>query len=227
MTKKGRGWSKMHRNRISIIGKFLLLLAVQGFAQNSPQEALQQLLDGNTRYVQDAPLHPNRGKEQREALASTQTPFAVIVGCSDSRAAPEIIFDQGVGDLFVVRVAGNVIGDLGLDSIDYAVHYLKAQVILVMGHENCGAVKAVIAKQTEDIESVAELIQPAVDTTHNTKNQLYQATVQNALNMKNLLLKSRMIKEYVKNGKVQVYAGYYNIQSGKVDIINDGTQKRR
>lgn len=217
----------MHRNKISIIGKLLFLIAVQGFAQSSPYEALQQLVEGNTRYVQDAPLHPNRGKEQREALASTQTPFAVIVGCSDSRAAPEIIFDQGVGDLFVVRVAGNVIGDLEIDSIDYAVHYLKAQVILVMGHENCGAVKAVIAKQTQDIESVAELIQPAVEATSNLKNQLYQATVQNAINMKNKIQNSSMVKKYVKKGAVQVYAGYYNIQSGKVDIINDGTQKRR
>ncbi|MBX7065843.1 MAG: carbonic anhydrase [Parachlamydiales bacterium] len=202
-------------------------MAIQGFSQVAPDDGLKQLIDGNTRYVQDAPLHPNRGKEQREALVSTQTPFAVIVGCSDSRAAPEIIFDQGVGDLFVVRVAGNVIADIEMDSIEYAVHHLKASVVLVMGHENCGAIKAVIAGQTEDIEAVAELIQPAVDYTDKTKNQLYRATTQNAINMKNLILKSSVIKKYMKKGAVEVYASYYNIQSGKVDILEEGKGYKR
>lgn len=209
----------MLRNRILIIGRLFLFFAIDGFSQISPEESLRQLLEGNSRYVQDALLHPNRGKEQREVLAENQSPFAVIVGCSDSRAAPEIIFDQGIGDLFVVRVAGNVVGRIEQDSIEYAVEYLHSSIILVMGHENCGAVKAVIAKQTKDIESVAELIQPAVDKTEKSKNRLYQAIARNALNMKNILLKSPVIKNLVKQGKLQVYAGYYNFESGKVDIL--------
>lgn len=104
----------------------------------TPQEVMNQLMEGNDRFVQDALEHPNRDQERRAAIAAKQYPIAVIVGCSDSRVSPEIIFDQGVGDLFVVRVAGNVIGPLELDSIEYGVLHLRAKVVLIVGHENCG-----------------------------------------------------------------------------------------
>jgi carbonic anhydrase len=105
---------------------------------------LQRLKEGNQRYVEDKLIHPDRTSERREALQSKQQPFAIIVGCSDSRVAPEIVFDQGVGDLFIVRVAGNVVGPIELDSIEYAAEYLKSCLIVVMGHQNCGAVDAVM-----------------------------------------------------------------------------------
>lgn len=208
----------MRLNKTLIIGSFLCSLT--GFAQNLSEEKLKQLIEGNTRYVDDTPLHPNRGKEQRNAVSLKQNPYAVIVGCSDSRAAPELIFDQGIGDLFVVRVAGNVIGPLELDSIEYSVVYLGSSVILVLGHENCGAVDAVINGQTKDIEAVAELIEPAAKKTKGVvQNRLYETTVQNALRMKEFLLKSKVLKKYVKKGKLQIYAGYYNFESGKVDLL--------
>ncbi len=170
------------------------------------------------------PIYPNRGREQREAVFSKQTPFAVIIGCSDSRAAPELIFDQGVGDLFVVRVAGNVIGPLELDSIEYSASHLGSSVILVMGHENCGALDAVIAGKTKDIESVASLIEPAVREAKRggQDDLLYRATVDNALKMKEYLLRTKVIKKLVKEGNIQVHAGYYNLQSGKVDLVGEG-----
>lgn len=208
----------MKLNKTLIIGSFFCSLTA--FAQSMPEGKLKQLMEGNTRYVQDAPLHPNRGKEQRNAVSLKQNPYAVIVGCSDSRAAPELIFDQGIGDLFVVRVAGNVIGPLELDSIEYSVVYLGSSVILVLGHENCGAVDAVINGKTRDIEAVAELIEPAAKKTKDIgQNRLYETTVENALRMKEFLLKSKVLKKYVKKGKLQIYAGYYNFESGKVDLL--------
>ena len=94
-----------------------------------------------------------------------QKPFAIILGCSDSRVSPEILFDQGIGDLFIVRVAGNVAGPVELDSIEYAALYLKSSLVLVLGHENCGAITAVLDGQTKEIEHVADLIAPAIQGT--------------------------------------------------------------
>lgn len=195
-------------------------LSFAAFAQTSPQEALRELIAGNKRYVTDTSSHPKRGKEQRESVYLKQQPFAVIIGCSDSRAAPELIFDQGVGDLFVIRVAGNVIGPLELDSIDYAVRYLNSSLILVMGHENCGAVDATLKGNTQDIEAVAALIEPAaVEARAKSEHDLlYRTTIDNAERMKNYLLTTPLIQKLAKEGKVQVHSGYYNFLSGKVDL---------
>lgn len=180
-------------------------------------------MKGNERYVEDALEHPRRDQERRESTASKQTPFAAIVGCADSRVSPEIIFDQGVGDLFVVRVAGNVIGPLELDSIEYAVLYLGSVVVLVMGHENCGAVDAVIHNNTKDIESVAELIEPAVEQAKKSKttNLLESAIKTNALRMKDFVLKSPAVEKLVKAKKIEVHAAYYNIQTGAIELLKN------
>src|SRR5947208_9005654 len=111
-----------------------------------PAEAIDKLKEGNGRYASGKLQHPGQTTERRAELTKDQHPFAVIVSCSDSRVPPEIVFDQGLGDLFVVRVAGNVIDDHGLGSIEYAVDHLGARLIVVLGHQSCGAVKA--AKET-------------------------------------------------------------------------------
>ena len=151
---------------------------------------LKRLMDGNKRYTSDLLEHPNRTPERRESIACKQEPFAIIIGCSDSRVSPEIIFDQGIGDLFVVRVAGNVVGPLELDSIDYAALYLHSSVLLVLGHERCGAVNAVIQGATQDIQAISALIQPAVkeEKKKNPPHLLEACIKTNALNMKNYLL---------------------------------------
>src|SRR5438067_8926426 len=112
-----------------------------------PDEVLNHLLDGNKRFVEGRLLHPGRAPKDFAAAAQGQAPLAVIVGCADSRVAPELIFDQGIGDLFVVRVAGNVIDGAGVSlkgSIEYAVAELDVRLIMVLGHSQCGAVKAAI-----------------------------------------------------------------------------------
>jgi carbonic anhydrase len=108
----------------------------------APTEAISKLKEGNGRYTSGNLQHPGQTAERRTELAKTQHPFAGIVSCSDSRVPPEIVFDQGLGDLFVVRVAGNVINDEGLGSVEYTVDHLGTRLILVLGHQSCGAVKA-------------------------------------------------------------------------------------
>jgi carbonic anhydrase len=103
--------------------------------------ALQRLVEGNKRYADNKPMHPRQGEERRKGIIAKQAPYAVIVGCSDSRVPPEIIFDEGLGDLFVVRVAGNVLGPIELESVAYSVSNFNPSIILVLGHENCRAIK--------------------------------------------------------------------------------------
>lgn len=206
---------------------FVFLLAV--FASGllcAESEGIERLMQGNKRYVQDALVCPNRITARREATASGQKPFAVILGCSDSRVAPEIIFDQGIGDLFIVRVAGNVIGPLELDSIEYAAIHLHSSVILILGHENCGAVNAVIHGVTEDIESVAELLKSSVEIakTKNPINLLEASVKQNVLRMKDYLLKHPTILQLIADKKLEVYAGYYHLKTGFVELINDDSE---
>ncbi len=132
-----------------------------------PDEAMKRLIYGNRRFVNGETQHPNQSAEYRLALAKGQRPYAVVVACSDSRVCPEIIFDQGLGDLFVVRVAGNTIGNVELGSIEYAVEHLGATLILVVGHEKCGAVGAAIqgGEPHGHIGDVTAPIKPAVDAT--------------------------------------------------------------
>ncbi|HMO34346.1 MAG TPA: carbonic anhydrase [Lacibacter sp.] len=111
---------------------------------DTSQTPLQRLLAGNERFNHLQPRHPDEDLRHRLEEAEQQHPFAVVVTCSDSRVAPELIFDQGIGDLFVIRTAGNIIGDVELGSIEYAVEHLDVQLVVVMGHENCGAVKAFV-----------------------------------------------------------------------------------
>ncbi len=202
--------------------KILLLFTVFIWSNlNAQSEGLTRLMQGNDRYVRDVLEHSNRTSERRQATVSTQEPFAVIVGCADSRVAPEILFDQGVGDLFVVRVAGNVVGPMALDSIDYAVLHLHSSVILVLGHENCGAVDAVIKGTTGDIQSVAQLIEPAVAAERKKKpSNLLEASVkENAIRMRDFLLRTAAVKKLVADKKLEVHAGYYNLKTGKVELL--------
>lgn len=186
-------------------------------------EGLQRLMQGNQRYINDMLEHPNRTPERRQAVVSKQEPFAIIVGCADSRVSPEIIFDQGVGDLFVVRVAGNVIGPLELESIEYSAIYLHSQVILVLGHENCGAITAVVQGTTKDIETIASLIEPSVqeERKKNPANLLEASIKTNALKMKNYLLGNKVIQKLIEEKRISVHAGYYNMQTGAVELLNE------
>jgi carbonic anhydrase len=206
----------------------LLLWQVSAMAQDNMsqqkmtcQQGYQKLMDGNKRFMEDASLHPDRTSERRLELTTTQMPFACILGCADSRVAPDIIFDQGIGDLFVVRVAGNVAGATEVESVEYSVHHLGACIIMVLGHESCGAVKAVAAGQGAVIPNIAKLIDPALkDSTCQGNDKIECFIKANARANANVLRKDEKLAKLVRENKLMILAGYYNFHTGKVEILN-------
>lgn len=199
---------------------FLVFLNVNLFG-TSPSASFNKLVEGNTRFVKNKQTNSNQNSDLRLSQAEAQNPFAVIVACADSRVAPEILFDQGIGDLFVIRVAGNVIGPFELESIEYAVKYLKSSCVVVMGHENCGAVDAVIKRMTKDIPFIAQMIWPAVLKAEavNPSDLLKTSIEFNAEAMSQFLLKSSIVSDLKDQNKVDVKAAYYDFQSGKVTFL--------
>ncbi len=192
----------------------------------APAEAISKLKEGNGRYTNGNLQHPGQTTERRTELAKTQHPFAAIVSCSDSRVPPEIVFDQGLGDLFVVRVAGNVINDEGLGSVEYTVDHLGTRLILVLGHQSCGAVKAAretIAakgKAPGHIESLVTAIRPAVEAT--AKDDLETTVKANVRNVVQALRSSTpILKAKVDSGEIQVSGGYYSLDTGAVTFLDE------
>lgn len=196
--------------------KLFFILLTSSVIALEPWEALDQLIEGNQRYIEDVLEHPNHSSDRRQEMVEGQNPFAVIVGCSDSRVAPEIIFDQGLGDLFIVRVAGNVVGPVEIDSVDYAVKYLGSKVILVMGHESCGAVTAVLNGKTQDIQAVAQLIKPAIRKSKDVEEAI-KANVQWTVS---LLKKSPLLQSFLTEKKIDIVGAYYHLGSGNVELLN-------
>jgi carbonic anhydrase len=195
----------------------------------SPPEALIKLQRGNQRFASDNPSNPRRLTSHDDLLSGKQEPFAVILSCSDSRAPVEILFDQGIGDLFVVRVAGNVVGPLQMESIKFGTLYLHASLIVVLGHENCGAVQAVLRRQTKGIEGIAALIEPAVkqaeEDTLDSKDLLENAVKDNVLNVVAHLEKHEVLSKLVSEKKLMIVGGYYNLKSGIVTFLEKSPPK--
>lgn len=181
----------------------------------SPKQALEKLVEGNKRYTEDHLLHADSSAERREAISSKQEPFAVILGCSDSRVPPEIVFDQGVGDLFIVRVAGNVAGPIEIDSMEYAVKHLHSSLIMVLGHESCGAIKAVLANDLTEVDELGALIKPAVTQCKNV-DQCVRSNVNYVVKK---IKESAIIAPHVLAGEVDVVGAYYNLNTGKVELL--------
>lgn len=201
------------------IGLFILLVPVF-LGAGTPDESLDRLMKGNKRYVEETFEHPNRGVTRREETVSIQAPFAIVLGCSDSRVSPEIIFDQGIGDLFIVRVAGNVCGPIELDSLEFSALHFGSSIILVLGHKNCGAVRAVLDGNTKDIEAIATLIEPAVHESDIVPgNHLDNAIKMNVLMVVNQLKASPVISRLIEAKKIEVVGGYYDLETGKVLLL--------
>lgn len=186
----------------------------------SSEQALQQLVEGNKRFQANKTISKPQDFLRKKAVKG-QAPFAVIVACADSRVAPEILFDQGIGDLFVVRVAGNVIGPLEMESIEYAAKYLGSSYILVMGHQNCGAVQAVVEGQTADIRYIAQLIKKSVVQARSSRSKdlLKTAIELNAEATSRFVQESFIISDLMDQKKVDVGAAYYDFESGKVHFL--------
>lgn len=195
--------------------RFFFLFALCCTAYSFAGESLERLKAGHERFLKNELKLCFDVNQPRLATVDQQKPFATILGCSDSRVPPEILFDQSIGDLFVVRVAGNVAGPVELDSIDYSALVLGSSLVLVLGHENCGAVKAVMAKQTAGIEAVADRISPYITGALTAE----QAIKENIRHVVDEVLRSAEISKLVKEGKIEVAGAYYSVSTGKVEFL--------
>jgi carbonic anhydrase len=185
-------------------------------------ETFSRLKEGNNRHASGNLQHPRQTTERRRELAETQHPFAIILSCSDSRVPPEIIFDQGLGDLFVCRLAANVINDESLGSIEYAVEHLGVRLIVVLGHQRCGAVQA--ARDTipakGHIQSLVMAIKPAVEAT--AKDDLEATIKANVKHVVNALRSSMpILKPKIDSGGLKVIGGYYSLDTGFVSFLDE------
>ena len=194
----------------------------------SPKDALELLIKGNQRFIKNEQQVKNLS-EMREALIDNQQPFAAILGCSDSRTAPETIFDQTLGDVFSVRLAGNVACRKAIGSLEYSCKYLGSKIIVVMGHSNCGAVKAACDNFEEgNITEIIKLLQPAVseetttlDPERNAKNSEFVSNVC-FLNVKkqiqNIINQSDILRDLLDKKQIGIIGAVYNFASGQVEF---------
>ena len=186
------------------------------------EKVIEALAEGNARYVASRPAHPNQGEDRRIEVSKGQHPFAAIVGCSDSRVPPEILFDQGIGDLFIIRVAGNILDDAALGSIEYAVEHLGVEVVVVLGHAQCGAVSATVGGKEAPghIGRIVKAIQPALDKARGMEGDLTDNTIRAnvALVADQIRSSEPILGKLAGEGKMTVVGAYYDIGSGKVDF---------
>jgi carbonic anhydrase len=186
-------------------------------------QALQTLIEGNKRFAAMNATHPNQGKERRDEVKGGQKPFAVIVGCSDSRIPPEILFDQGIGDIFVIRLAGNIVDDTALGSIEYAVDHLGTRLVVVLGHAKCGAVTAATqgGEAHGHIGSIVQLIIPAVEKARAKSGDLIDNSIkENARLVAATISSSKpILSKMVEDGKIAIVPAYYSIDTGMVELL--------
>jgi carbonic anhydrase len=194
----------------------------------SPEEAIQALKVGNERFFSGQARRPEMGANERRAQIMSQTPFAVVLACSDSRVPVEVVFDQGLGDLFIVRVAGHIVDTATLGSIEYAIAHLKCQLLVVMGHEGCGAVKAAllteeqVAGEPEHVRQLLGCIRPALQDMppiRDDKARMREAVLHNVRLQVARVSENATVRDAVEASKIQVIGAYYEIGSGAVEFL--------
>jgi len=185
------------------------------------EEIINRLKDGNARFVADSLDGKLNDSSRRNALTSGQEPYAIVLSCADSRVVPELAFDTGLGEIFVVRVAGNVANSSSIASIEYAVAHCGSTVIVVFGHQSCGAVTAAISGGDNgyNINHLLAHVTPAMSACGEGA-EVNDVVKKNAeLTATELSLRSSIIADSVKSGKVKIVPAYYNLDTGKVDFL--------
>jgi len=188
---------------------------------------LSELKAGNERHVKGQYKHPDETIARRQELAKGQSPHAVVLTCADSRVPPEIVFDQGLGDLFVIRVAGNVAPDAEIASIEYAVEHLHTPLVIVMGHQSCGAVGAAIAGggAPGHLPTLIDAIKPAVDEARKEKGDLSANAVR--INVEHVVQQLRtsqpVLAHEVAEGKLRIVGAVYALDTGRVAWLPEST----
>lgn len=191
-------------------------------------ECLKKLIEGNKRFAQGKSLHPNRSEELRNALLDGQNPYAVVISCSDSRVPVEIIFDVGLGDIFVIRTAGQVLSNETMGSLEYAVHDLGVKFIMIMGHDNCGAVKSAMNayKAGEDLTPNLKILLNHIYPVFEKMDKAGQTSLEDAVKLnieyqvEDLLNKDTYLAQKVKEDKIMVVGAKYSLDTGLVELIN-------
>jgi carbonic anhydrase len=213
-------------NRLALITLCCSLLPLQA-AEEHPagipaDKALEILIQGNDRYVAHRETHPDATLERRAELTKGQHPYAIVVGCADSRVPPELVFDAGLGDLFVIREAGNVVDDVVLGSVEYAVEHLGVKLVMVLGHEKCGAVTAAVNHTKEaHISSIVKAIQPSVQASKKEPGDaVHNCVLANAKRVAGQIRNSQpLLGHAVHEGGLKVIAADYDLATGKVTIL--------
>jgi carbonic anhydrase len=229
--------SLSRRNLLQYIGKGALVTSLglhsskQAIAAESSNlsadNALKRLIEGNARYVKNLSRNRGRGLDRAISLSKAQHPFAVILGCADSRVTPALIFDRGLGDLFAVRVAGNIADDVSLGSIEYAVSELDVSLIMVLGHSKCGAVTATLEALNSDrplpghLNSLTEAIAPAIKMYQKQSGDSLDLAVRANIKYVTEQLKNSepILATSVDRNQIEIVGAYYNLDNGVVEII--------
>jgi carbonic anhydrase len=202
-----------------------------GHTDLTADQALAVLKEGNRRFVADTPVPVERARERRLAIARGQTPFAVLVSCSDSRVPPELLFGRGLGDIFIVRNAGNTVDTAALGSIQYAVAELGVPLVLVLGHQRCGAVAAAVSAVKEgtnfpgSIGQMIEPIIPAVISAQKREGDLVDYAVRDYVRRVVARLRTAsepMLMDPLKAGKLRIVGARYSLDDGDVDFFDEG-----
>lgn len=211
-------------NRLAFASLLTLVVAPHLRAESA---LWPRLLEGNARFVSGELQHPHQDARRRAETAGGQKPFAVVIGCADSRTSPEILFDQGLGDLFVVRLAGNIVDDAALGSVEFAVANLGARLIVVLGHEKCGAVSATVgvlnggATPPGHIASIVEAIKPAALASKGTPGDPVENAVRENVREVAAHLKtaSPVLTPLLASGELQIVGARYDLADGKVQVV--------
>ncbi len=204
-------------------------------AAKTPDEAVRALKTGNSRFFGGTARRPELNANQRRAQILSQTPFAAVLGCSDSRVPIELVYDQGLGDIFAIRIAGNVIEPGTAGSLEYAILHLKSHVLVVMGHEGCGAVKAAMlpaqvrAREPENVRFLLDRIVPSISNLpaiRDEKARVREAVIANVRRQVAELKRNPVVQAAIKRGQITVIGAYYEITSGAVDFLETEEELR-
>lgn len=199
----------------------------------SPDNSIIRLKKSNLRFVMDEMVHPRHSKAIRKELADEQHPDAIVLSCSDSRVPPEVVFDEGLGELFVVRTAGHVVDEMAAASIEYGIDHLKANLIVVLGHESCGAIRATLSLApgasagSPNLDLLASAIRENLNQSKITKSNdpLFVDAVHANIRgtIKSLLSRSKIVRESVAKGEVKVVPAIYHLVDGQVEFLKTDT----
>ena len=205
-----------------LLGQVQPVQAAESSPSLTPDAALQKLIEGNQRFIQHQAQYPDQTAERLQEVAQAQHPFATILTCADSRVPVELVFDQGVGDIFDVRIAGNIATPEATGSIEYAATLLGTPLLMVLGHERCGAVTAAVQneKLLGDISTFVKAIKPAVERVKDQPGDAVEnAVIANVQYQIEQLQRSQLLTERLNSGQLKIVGGRYDLDTGRVTLI--------